>query len=391
VRVVRGTRSAAVLMAGLVGAAVIAPGMAFADETPSSPAAECAAQGTIYDARTGACLTAAQLTARAQAAAEAAQEKARARAEAVRAQAEAAAQQARERAQEQAATSAATPATPTTTTTTTTPSTPASTTSTSTVSPSTVGTPDDVVTEEQPASAATTAARSTVSAEDAATALQNLTGRGRSALPVADALADLPAGNLDLGDVTIPDFPSSGSFSSPRDACLFLASKVTVDDGQAGAIGQQFASFCGALPGSFDPSTGYGSLPDLVAALDKLCHGLKNSHYYGYHHHDGYGRDDINCDEVTGDQAQAIYEADRSDPNNLDGDNDGIACEDNPRDYETVTANYDGYPHGGVATGDSAPGLAPGTAAALAGLGVASLAGATRRREENEDADEVRA
>ncbi|GLZ54247.1 hypothetical protein Acsp07_38640 [Actinomycetospora sp. NBRC 106378] len=386
----RGTRSAAVLMAGLVGAAVIAPGMAFADETPSSPAAECAAQGTIYDARTGACLTAAELTARAQAAAEAAQEKARA--EAVRAQAEAAAQQARERAQEQAATGAATPTTPTA------PSTPAPTTSTSTVSPSTVGTPDDVVTEEQPASTATTAAtpaaRSTVSAEDAATALQNLTGRGRSALPVADALADLPSGNLDLGDVTIPEFPSTGSFSSPRDACLYLASKVSVDADQAAAIGQQFVSFCGALPGSFDPSTGYGSLPDLVAVLDRLCHGLKDTHHDGYHHHDGYVRDDINCDEVTGDEAQAIYESDRSDPNNLDGDGDGIACEDNPRDYETVTADYDGYPRGGVATGDSTPGLAPGSAAALAGLGLASLAGATRRRDEDvdvdEDADEVR-
>jgi hypothetical protein len=368
-----------------VGAAVIAPGMAFADETPSSPAAECAAQGTIYDARTGACLTAAELTARAQAAAEAAQEKARARAEAVRAQAEAAAQQARERAQEQAATSAATPATPTTTTT---PSTPASTTSTSTVSPSTVGTPDDVVTEEQPASAATTAARSTVSAEDAATALQNLTGRGRSALPVADALADLPAGNLDLGDVTIPEFPSTGSFSSPRDACLYLASKVSVDADQAAAIGQQFVSFCGALPGSFDPSTGYGSLPDLVAVLDRLCHGLKDTHHHGYHHHDGYVRD-LDCGDFDSQEAaQAVYEADRSDPNNLDGDGDGIACEDNPRDYETVTADYDGYPRGGVATGDSTPGLAPGSAAALAGLGLASLAGATRRRDEDEDVDE---
>nr|WP_246326563.1 excalibur calcium-binding domain-containing protein [Actinomycetospora corticicola] len=234
------------------------------------------------------------------------------------------------------------------------------------------------------------AAVPTISPAQVTTSLQNLTGLDlASGLPIADALKDLPTGNLDLGDLTIPDFPSSGSFSSPRDACLFLASKVTVDDGQAGAIGQQFASFCGALPGSFDPSTGYGSLPDLVAALDELCHGLENTHHYGYHLHDGYGRDDINCDEVTGDQAQAIYEADRSDPNNLDGDNDGIACEDNPRDYETVTADYDGYPQGGVATGDSAPGLAPGTAAALAGLGVASLAGATRRREEDED--EVRA
>ena len=51
-----------------------------------------------------------------------------------------------------------------------------------------------------------------------------------------------------------------------------------------------FASFCGALPGSFDPSSGYPDLPSLADALDQLCHGLKYTHY---HHPDG--RDDINC------------------------------------------------------------------------------------------------
>lgn len=380
-RVGRGTRSAAVLMAGLVGAAVIAPGMAFAQETPTSPAATCAAQGEIYDAKSGACLTAAELTVRAQAAAAALQEKARARAEAVRAKAEAAAQQARERAQEQAA--AAQQAAASAATTTTTPPTSASSVPSSAASSSTDGAPDAAATtEEQPATAA---ARSTVSAEDAATALQNLTGRDRTALPIADALQDLPTGNLDLGDVTIPEFPSSGSFSSPRDACLYLASKVSVDDDQAAAIGQQFASFCGALPGSFDPSTGYGSLADLVAALDELCHGLKHTHHHG-HHSDWYARD-LNCGDFVGNQAgaQAVLEADPSDPNDLDRDNDGKACDWNSNDYEVEAVDYDGYPQGGVATGDSAPGLAPGTAAALAGLGLASLAGATRRREEDED------
>lgn len=46
--------------------------------------------------------------------------------------------------------------------------------------------------------------------------------------------------------------------------------------------------------------------------------------------------------------AQAVLVADPSDPNNLDGDNDGRACEwgvGGPRDYK-------GYPVGGIAAGD---------------------------------------
>ncbi len=40
---------------------------------------------------------------------------------------------------------------------------------------------------------------------------------------------------------------------------------------------------------------------------------------------------DLNCDDfATQQEAQAEFDADRSDPNGLDGDNDGIACEDLP-------------------------------------------------------------
>jgi hypothetical protein len=38
---------------------------------------------------------------------------------------------------------------------------------------------------------------------------------------------------------------------------------------------------------------------------------------------------DINCPGLTRAQAQAIYDADPTDPNNLDGDGDGLACEAN--------------------------------------------------------------
>ncbi len=40
---------------------------------------------------------------------------------------------------------------------------------------------------------------------------------------------------------------------------------------------------------------------------------------------------DINCGDITGDQADQILAQDPSDPNNLDADNDGFPCESNPR------------------------------------------------------------
>jgi hypothetical protein len=48
-----------------------------------------------------------------------------------------------------------------------------------------------------------------------------------------------------------------------------------------------------------------------------------------------------------------------------------------------VCDDYVGYPVGGVATGDSAPVVAPGLAAALAGLALATFAGARVGRPED--------
>lgn len=57
--------------------------------------------------------------------------------------------------------------------------------------------------------------------------------------------------------------------------------------------------------------------------------------------------DDVDCDEVTDARAQEILDADKSDPNDLDDDNDGIACEEelevNPKPVFV--------PSGGVNTG----------------------------------------
>lgn len=67
---------------------------------------------------------------------------------------------------------------------------------------------------------------------------------------------------------------------------------------------------------------------------------------------------DVDCDEVSDDEAQRILNADRSDPNNLDADGDGLACEvdetlDPPADTTPdVTVNNNVVtPGGGVASG----------------------------------------
>ena len=57
--------------------------------------------------------------------------------------------------------------------------------------------------------------------------------------------------------------------------------------------------------------------------------------------------EDVDCDEVSDERAQEILDADKSDPHNLDDDNDGIACEEEvivQRDVVVV-------PNGGVNTG----------------------------------------
>jgi hypothetical protein len=68
---------------------------------------------------------------------------------------------------------------------------------------------------------------------------------------------------------------------------------------------------------------------------------------------------DLNCsDFATQQEAQAVYDANPSDPNNLDTDNDGIACESlasgGPAEDGSVTgaAQVANRPAGGVAAGD---------------------------------------
>jgi hypothetical protein len=105
-----------------------------------------------------------------------------------------------------------------------------------------------------------------------------------------------------------------------------------------------------------------------------------------------------NCpDFVTQADAQAVYDADRSDPNLLDRDKDGQACEDNDyvAHHGTVTSamalgttgQVTSRPAGAVAAGDGSVSANPSTALpylagglALAGAGGAAFAARRSRR-----------
>jgi hypothetical protein len=89
--------------------------------------------------------------------------------------------------------------------------------------------------------------------------------------------------------------------------------------------------------------------------------------YYGYHA-PIVRANDLDCiDFADTSNAQAVLIADPSDPNNLDGDNDGQAC-----DRGVGGVDYTGYPVGGVAAGDgsdSGPNFGQVAFLAIAALG----------------------
>jgi hypothetical protein len=191
-------------------------------------------------------------------------------------------------------------------------------------------------------------------------------------------------GNLPLTlPFTVPTTVPTGGFTSPRQQCGFLASGLTVPVDQAAALGAAFSQFCGALPDSFtglDPTDLVQDLLDIINGLIPSLPGNGGTiptsppaavpaAYQGYWHH----QYDVDCGDVTYDEAQTILAYDRSDPFNLDGDNDGEACEDNGHGSH---ARYIGYPVGGVSTGDGSTGTmdASPAALALAGAGVGGLA-----------------
>ena len=70
------------------------------------------------------------------------------------------------------------------------------------------------------------------------------------------------------------------------------------------------------------------------------------------------GGDDLNCDDFdTQEEAQAVYENDTTDPNNLDGDGDGDACESLPSEGDGDSGDGSGdAPTNGSDNGTAGPG-----------------------------------
>jgi hypothetical protein len=205
------------------------------------------------------------------------------------------------------------------------------------------------------------------------------------------ALEDLPLAGLlplpDLPDV-IPEPDAGGNFENVNDACLNAISQLQFPEGTEGLdiLSEQLQGFCSTL----DPT----NLTDLLDRLLELLNGLIPSlptpntpipnvaphyvpaNYWGYWHH----QYDVDCPELTYDEANAILAWDRSDPFRLDRDDDGEACEANAHGDDVEYVEYIGYPVGGVATGDGSTGpgasgveVAP-AAGMLSGLGVTGLA-----------------
>jgi hypothetical protein len=198
------------------------------------------------------------------------------------------------------------------------------------------------------------------------------------------------SGNLDLGDLggllELPENPN------PQQVCSFLAGGLTVPDDQVEALSQAFVDLCGQLPaaGALDLDQLLGDLLDVLRGLldalpdapvdpgtipNEAPHYVP-ANYWGYWHK----QYDVDCPELTYDEANAILAWDRSDPFRLDRDNDGEACEANAHGDDVEYVEYIGYPVGGVATGDGSTGSgASGVEVALAagmlsGLGVTGLA-----------------
>lgn len=88
------------------------------------------------------------------------------------------------------------------------------------------------------------------------------------------------------------------------------------------------------------------------------------------------GADLLDCSDFSSQaEAQQTLLADLSDPNNLDADTDGQACESGA---SLVPATSNGFPVGGIAAGDGPLGLDFGQLALLGMGGVVALGGAAR-------------
>lgn len=89
-----------------------------------------------------------------------------------------------------------------------------------------------------------------------------------------------------------------------------------------------------------------------------------------------FAQQDLDCkDFATRQAAQAVYNQNTSDPNDLDRDNDGIACESLEDGTSITGGNTGGVTGGGTATGTTQQAL-PATGAADSAMSLVLAAGA---------------
>ncbi|MHC1558478.1 excalibur calcium-binding domain-containing protein [Actinomycetospora sp. C-140] len=179
-------------------------------------------------------------------------------------------------------------------------------------------------------------------------------------------------GNLPLGGNRLTELPSN---PTAQQLCRFFASGLSVPDAQVTQVSQALTGLCDrlAVNGTADP----GQVQQEVVRCYHECVTFDvRTVYFSYWNH----RYDVDCDELSYDEANAILDWDRSDPFRLDADGDGVACEWNAHDDDEVAyVHYDGYPEGGVSTGDGSTETGASdvevalAAGALAGLGVTSM------------------
>ncbi len=177
------------------------------------------------------------------------------------------------------------------------------------------------------------------------------------------------------------------------------AAPIDISDpvgGVSDLIGGVVDTITGALPGGGNlpevPELELPEVPDPSTSTTTTSSTTSNTHdttniivvppahygpgnpYYGYVP-PAVAANDLDCIHFADtSDAQAVLIADPSDPHNLDGDNDGQAC-----DRGVGGVDYTGYPVGGIAAGDgSDSGPNPGQVIFLAIAAIGAGAGVVR-------------
>jgi hypothetical protein len=153
--------------------------------------------------------------------------------------------------------------------------------------------------------------------------------------------------------LVIPQPDAAGLFANANDACIHAISDLKFPPGTRGlhTLSKQLQGFCKQL----EPTT----VTDLVGQLRELIHGLipslhDNGRWFpgtpppgGHVPPEGHWTEqrDLDCADLTYDEAQTRLASDRSDPHGLDADRDGVACEDDalPVNSGYVSTTDPGY------------------------------------------------